>query len=81
MDTRCDTGNSVRDDALRKKLHGERAVLRFLCRPTGGGGEGGRLLIQIGAGTGQEVRRERPGNRGMERHRQRAHATCMIWFV
>lgn len=81
--TRCDTdaGDAVRDDASREKLHREFAVLWFLRGPPGDGGEGGGLLVSLGAGTGQEVRRAGPGNRRVERHRQRAHATCMIWFV
>ena len=77
----ADAGDAVCDDAPRKELHRELAVLRFLHGPSGGGGEGGRLLVPIGAGAGQEVRRTRPGDRRMERHRTRAYATCMIWFV
>lgn len=78
---RSDAGDAVRDDAPRKELHRELAILWFLCGPPGSGGEGGGLLISFGAGAGQEVRRARPGDRRMERHRPRAHATCMIWFV
>lgn len=73
------TGDAVRDDAPRKELHRELAVLRFLRGPSGCGGEGSWLLVPIGTGAGQEVRRAGPGNRRVERHRQRAHATCMIF--
>lgn len=72
------TGDAVRDDAPRKELHRQFAVLRFLRGPTGGGGEAGGLLVPVGAGAGQEVRRAGSGDRRMERHRPRAHATCMI---
>jgi len=76
-----DAGDAVRDDAPRKELHREFAVLRFLRGPPGGGGEGGGLLVPIGAGAGQEVRRAGPGDRRVERHRQWTHTTCTIWFV
>lgn len=76
-----DAGNAVRDDAPRKELHREFAILWFLRGSSGGGGEGGGLLVPVGAGTRQEIRRAGPGDRRVERHRPRAHATCMIWFV
>lgn len=64
-----------------KNYTGNSRFYGFLRGPPGGGGEGGGLLVPVGAGTGQEVRRAGPGNRRVERHRQRTHATCMIWFV
>lgn len=76
-----DAGEAVCDDAPRKELHWEFAILRFLRGPSGGGGEGSGLLVPVGAGTGQEIRRAGSGDRRVERHRPRAHATCMIWFV
>jgi len=45
-------GDAVRDDAPRKELHREFAVLRFLRGPSGGSGETGGLLVPAGAGAG-----------------------------
>lgn len=75
-----DAGDAICDDAPRKELHRELAILWFLRGSFGGGGEEGGLLVPVGSGTGQEIRRMESGDRRVERHRPRAHATCMIWF-